>query len=290
MIYIVIPVFNRLNYTKECIESLLNQTYKDFKVVVVDHGSTDGTDIYIQENFTEVVLLKGDSNMWWTGATNLGVKYVLDVSESENDFILTLNNDLIVKENYLNEMYLTSLIYHKHLIGSFSVSIEDYETIVFAGVNWNRLTASYTSKCKSMDRYIAEKSKNLIIKTDLLPGRGTLIPLIVFKKIGLFDVNNFPHYMADEDFCLRAKYIGFESILSDSIVVFSHINATGLNTSVFNNKIQYLANVFTSIKSPNNLYFRWRWARIHASFPPLYFFLDTARVFKSQLTKLFSNK
>ena len=51
MIYIIIPVFNRWNFTVECLNSLINQTYKKFKIIVVDHGSTDGTSFNIKNEF-----------------------------------------------------------------------------------------------------------------------------------------------------------------------------------------------------------------------------------------------
>lgn len=41
MISVIIPVYNRARYIKECLESVFNQTYKDYEVIVVDDGSTD---------------------------------------------------------------------------------------------------------------------------------------------------------------------------------------------------------------------------------------------------------
>jgi GT2 family glycosyltransferase len=91
MIYIVIPVFNRINFTRECLISLRGQTYTDYKTLVVDDGSTDDTEEIIKREFPEVKVLKGDGNLWWTGATNMGIEYALKIGH-ENDFILTLNS------------------------------------------------------------------------------------------------------------------------------------------------------------------------------------------------------
>jgi GT2 family glycosyltransferase len=78
MIYIVIPVFNRWQFTQPCLQSLREQTYRNFKVIVVDHGSTDGTSEYINKEFPEALVLLGNESMWWTAATNLGVKYAIE--------------------------------------------------------------------------------------------------------------------------------------------------------------------------------------------------------------------
>ena len=76
-IYIIIPVHNRMEFTRQCLNSLTQQTYRKFKIIVVDDGSSDETRVMIQKEFSEVDLLHGDGNLWWTGATNFGVKHVL---------------------------------------------------------------------------------------------------------------------------------------------------------------------------------------------------------------------
>jgi len=73
MIFIVIPVYNRINFTKKCLNSIKQQTYQNYRVVVIDDGSTDGTAALLAEEFPEVHVIQGDGNLWWTAATNLGV-------------------------------------------------------------------------------------------------------------------------------------------------------------------------------------------------------------------------
>ncbi len=60
-------------------------------------------------------------------------------------------------------------------------------------------------------------------------GRGTLIPVPVFEKIGLFDIEHFPQYMADYDFSKRANYAGYKLVVSTKAVVRSIVESTGLN-------------------------------------------------------------
>jgi GT2 family glycosyltransferase len=285
MIYIVIPVFNRLHFTKACIQSLLGQSYKSYKIIVVDDGSTDGTAEYLNTHYPQIIVVPGNGNLWWTGATNAGVEKALQLSTSENDFILTLNNDLVVKENYLQALLDVHSNYPKALIGSVSVNIEDPETIHFAGTKWNSKTAKYKPALTNKLNYTQLKIVTDEIETDLLPGRGILIPIKLFKEIGLYDAKSFPHYMADEDFSLRAKAAGYTLLLATKAAVCNHVAATGLAQRKKNFK--YYIDVFTSIKSPMNSKYRWNWAKRHATvFPPIYFTIDLARIVKSLIIKL----
>ena len=285
MIYIIIPVFNRLHFTIECIRSLMSQSYKHFKIILVDDGSTDGTAAYLTAHFSDIIIVAGDGNLWWAGATNKGVQKALQMSSSGNDFILTLNNDLVVKEDYLQSLLEVHFNQPKAMVGSVSVNIEDPETIHFAGTRWNSKTAKYQPVLNKKPSYSQLKKKYSEIKTDLLPGRGILIPMQLFKEIGLYDTQHFPHYMADEDFSLRAKAAGYQLLLATKAAVHNHVAATGLSQRKQNFK--YYVDVFTSTKSPLNSKYRWNWAKRHATvFPPLYFTIDFARIVKSLVTKL----
>lgn len=69
---VIIPTFNRASILKRSIESVLNQSYKDFTLTVVDDGSTDNTEELIK-NYPQVKYLKQD-NRGVSAARNLGIK------------------------------------------------------------------------------------------------------------------------------------------------------------------------------------------------------------------------
>ena len=74
MLYLVIPVFNRLPFTRTCLQALRQQTHTGFKIIVVDDGSTDGTALVLAREFPEVEVLIGSGNLFWTAAVNLGIR------------------------------------------------------------------------------------------------------------------------------------------------------------------------------------------------------------------------
>jgi GT2 family glycosyltransferase len=285
-IFIVIPVLNRKIFTNNCLISIFNQTYKNFAVIVVDHGSTDDTGELIKTNFPEVLVINGANNLWWAGATNLGIKRALLVAQND-DLILTLNNDLELSDNYLQEMMDLHTQFPHALIGSVSVDINQPEKVLFAGIKWNSVSAKYKPSTTPNKSFTQLKKCYPYISSDLLPGRGTLIPVQAFSKIGFFDEDNFPHYGADEDFSLRCKKAGYKIIVATACVK-SHMDATGLN---INKKLsgKLFIKSLGSVKSPNNAMIRWHWAKKHTKIPVLYFSFDMGRIFLSYLRSLSGN-
>ena len=209
MIYIIIPVFNRWHFTQLCLKSLHEQNYHNYKIVVIDHGSADGTSEKIASHFPEVIILKGDESMWWTAATNLGITYAINKCA---DFVLTLNNDTIAEPNYLSELISCSKKKSDNaLIGSTAIDA-DTNQIVFAGdnENWFLETSVFNHKNKLL-------MSQDCVSCSRFPGRGLLIPIGVFSKIGLFDEINFPHYGSDYEFTQRA--------IKNNVLIYCAISA-----------------------------------------------------------------
>lgn len=282
MIYIIIPVFNRWNFTQACLQSLQKQSFTSFKIILVDHGSTDNTSTLVKEFYPEVILVQGSNQLWWTGATNLGIRHVLESYHvSDDDFILTLNNDLVVESDYLVKIIDT---YQQNLpcvVGSLSVDINSPDDVDYAGTQWKPSTAKYNKLKTKFPKVSLIRQLNLsYINSDLLPGRGTLFPMFCFKKLGLFDELNFPHYVADEDYSLLCHRNGFKLIVSTHAVVYSHTNATGIGLKNELSFIDFFKS-FRSIRSSNNFKRRWLWARKNVSNPILYTVFDYSRIIGS---------
>jgi GT2 family glycosyltransferase len=229
--------------------------------VLIDDGSTDGTSDYINERYPDVTILNGDGNLWWTGATNLGVHYALQHCR-EDDYVLTLNNDTVLPRAYLATMMSLAARASTALIGSVARDYDRRDVIIDEGVqiNW------FSAKFKKI-KVPPENGKESFFTVSALPGRGTLIPTGTFRRIGLYDALKFPHYAADYDFSLRASKTGYALVLHPDCYLYSKTNLTGISN--VHNKISFAAwlQSFHSIKSPNNLKMRVRFGLRHA--PPL---------------------
>ena len=216
-VFIVIAVHNRKESTKSFLNCLRQQICSGFKAVVVDDGSTDGTQEMLEQEFPEVVCLKGNGYLWWTGATNLGVQYALAQGA---ELIVTLNNDVVIKEDYIQKLVEAHQLHPKALIGSLNLTQGEPPRLLYSGIiSHNPWTAKYVKRGRLLEPYGGEF--NGLMPTYSLPGRGVLISRAVFDKIGLFDEKHLRHYAADYDFSLRAAEAGFELLVNMDNPVFS---------------------------------------------------------------------
>lgn len=278
LIHIVIPVYNRWSYTKNCLENFRQQSYKSYKIIIIDHGSTDGTPEKIKTQFPDVILLRGDESMWWTAATNMGVKYAI---KNKAEHVLTINNDVSFGVDYLEQLIKSASENLNSLIGSVSLYKQDKNKIAFLGIKWNKWTAKYKPAIDiSLDQKII-RGKYKSIQTDLLPGRGTLIPITAFKEVGMYNEKDFPHYAADEDFSARCVKHGYDLYVATSAIVLIEDSPNQNNVK----RQSKWKDLFFSKKSPVNVKTRWNWAKHHGVIPVLYFIFDMLRITYSVVLK-----
>ena len=85
---VIIPTHNRSDFLRSAIASVLNQTYQDFELIVVDDASTDNTAEAVAEfNDERIKLLRHDTNKGGSAARNTGIL------ASECDYIALLDDD-----------------------------------------------------------------------------------------------------------------------------------------------------------------------------------------------------
>lgn len=92
---VIIPHWNGRQHLDDCLTSLRQQTFVSHEVILVDNGSTDGSQDYIRQNFPEVRLVELNENRGFTGACNAGY------ASSQGEFICLLNNDTEADPHWL---------------------------------------------------------------------------------------------------------------------------------------------------------------------------------------------
>jgi len=229
-VYIIIPVFNRWKYTKRCLDSIRSQTYVNICVIVVDDGSTDGTGQKLESTYKGVKVILGNGNWWWTKCMFEGVKMARK-SAKKTDFVLEMNNDCFLPKNYLARLICTAKKNPKSLIGSICVRDEKPNVVVEAGIRINWETGLVYGVAPSVsDKLQYFKNMEIVEDIDALPGKGTLIPVRVFSRIGSFDYKRLPHYIADYEFAIRAKRAGFNLIVDTHAILRHCFEATGISS------------------------------------------------------------
>jgi GT2 family glycosyltransferase len=226
-VYAVLPVFNRLAYTKKCLASFAKQKYKNFEVIIIDDGSTDGTNKFISKKYPLRKIIRGNGNWWWTKSIYEGVKKARKTAKL-NDYILLMNNDCFFGPNYISQLVRTAKRFPNSIIGSLAVRVEKPSEVVEAGVRIDWPTGLVYGVAQTVSKKLSYyKNIRVVENLDALPGKGTLIPLKVFKKIRNFDYKRFPHYIADYEFTNRAKRAGFILIVDTKSIVQHLWDATG---------------------------------------------------------------
>lgn len=218
-VFVVIPVHNHVEHTTRCLDCLGRQTWSEWTAVVVDGGSTDGSANILAERYPQTVILRGDDRLWWTGATARGVDYARPNAQP-TDFVLFLNNDTEFDEGYLATLVDVSLKHDRALTGSLGVAGSDPSHILHSGVCWDW-------RHVQSRKIPIESGADSTTRINTLPGRGTLVPIEVFKRVGNLRHRWLPHYQADYEFACRAARAGFGLVVSYNAVVRVDTDTTG---------------------------------------------------------------
>jgi GT2 family glycosyltransferase len=274
-IWICIPVLNRIEFTLSCLSKLKAQSFQNFTVVICDHGSTDGTAVRLKNEYPDVIVLSGDSMLWWTGAINICVRYVLEHA-GENDMLLSLNNDTELPTDYLQQLVNCSEKYQNTIITSV---IYDIETGELVGIGYRQNWLLATAMPVNFENHHVKNDKDVIEITHA-SGRGTLFPIAVFNKIGLYNEKHLPHYGADEDFTFKAARAGYKIYVSKNCRVLSYVEATGMTSILSRFSIKSFLDYLTGMRSPANLKARfwYGWNNCPKMILPIYMAIDFVRI------------
>lgn len=225
--------------------SLRKGTNKDYKVIVVDDGSTDGTADMLRREFPEVEVLFGNGSLFWTASVNLGIRHALQAGAQ---YIMTLNNDLEVAPDFLENTYKFIPVKPSAVIGALELDALTREP-AFGGeiIDFKRNKVRYL-----LQELPKDKQKGLH-RVSQLPGRGLLIPRTVFETVGLFDQDNFPHYVADYDFTHTALRHGFELYCNYDAKLYTYPEESGERQNRKSKSVRNFYKHLFDIKGGGNL-------------------------------------
>lgn len=189
LVFVIIPVHNRKEITLACLENLYAiGDIEKYHIVVVDDGSTDGTELAIRNAFPQVEVLKGNGNLWWTGAIVQGMKYAYKKGAK---YFIWLNDDSTILPDTLSSQVDFCRDHPNSVIGSQGF----YQDGALA----------YGGKKKTLRGYrFIRAPENCITPCELLSGNIVCFPRSLVEKIGYPDFNATPHYGGDSLYLIRA--------------------------------------------------------------------------------------
>jgi len=202
-IYIITPVYNRKDTTLVCLENLKKcGVLRQYCMVIVDDGSTDGTTAAINTLYPEVTVLPGNGDLWWTGAMAQGMQYAY---KQGAEYFIWLNDDCIPDPDTLPQLVEFLRMHPDTIVGPTCYSYKS-----------NSLVKEHNA-FKGRKSYAADPGE--VIFVDGMSGWCAGIPASVFCKIGPPDIAKFPHYCGDDTYILRATRSGFKACVVGDIKV-----------------------------------------------------------------------
>lgn len=204
-VYVIIPVHNRKNVTLQCLDNLslcgdLNRYY----IVVVDDGSIDGTTEAIYDLYPEVTVLKGDGNLWWTGAIRKGMEYAYAQGA---EFFIWLNDDCYPQQGTINKLLDICKNDPKIIAGGQSLNPDTFIPSYGGIIGKNKISP-------------VNALPNSVLECDGLCGNIVCINKSVVKAIGYPQAQLFPQYHGDTTYTHIAKQKGYKLwIVGDAVAL-----------------------------------------------------------------------
>lgn len=267
---VVIVILNYKNYndTIECLNSLFDISYSNYEIVVVDNFSENDSleyiekflvfsekkyelikdsDIECSESIREnIILLQSSKNGGYAAGNNLGIRTAI---KRMADYVLILNNDTVVKKNFLESM--VEFAESNERAGVVGPKVLDIYGEVDKDCARRKPTIGYYFFCVGMVRkilpnnywykqhyYCGEYDYESPKKVDLLSGCCMLIKKDIIKSIGLLDENTFL-YVEEHILCEKLQNNSYYSaIVPHSIIIHKRGKATSQSNSLLINEIR----------------------------------------------------
>ena len=240
-ISIIILNWNGWKDTIECLKSFEKVDYPNYEIIVVDNASTDDSvkklkeyinnDICVNQRSyprepasmsyqirkpndicQQITLLTNDKNLGFAGGNNIGIKYAIENSKLNNEYILLLNNDTVVAPQFLNELVRVGESDEKiGILGPLIYYYDDPKRIQFGGGKLKKFMT------RGVHLYLDEIDEGQFNGIDYEPvdyytGCALMIKRKVIEKIGLMPEDYFLYY-EDVDWNLKSKKAGYISII-----------------------------------------------------------------------------
>ena len=214
---IVIPNWNGAQHLPVCLEALRRQTYSPIEVILVDNGSTDGSQALIAEEHPEVRLLALERNLGLTGGNNAGFQ------AAHGEILISLNNDTEAAPGFV-EALVTALQQHPEAgMAAAKMLLFDQRDVIHSAGD------GYGIDGIPFNRGVWQKDKGQFDEPGwVFGGCGGAVAYrrAMLEEVGAFD-ESFFMYCEDVDLNWRSQAAGWKCWYTPEAVVFHKLSATG---------------------------------------------------------------
>ena len=246
MIYIIVPTFARVDETKKFLESIKRSIQANYLIIIIDDHPDKVTFKNIKQN-ERIKIIRSEKELWWVGCINLGIQNLLIENKlNDDDIVIFANNDIQIDMNCFNLLHNELKRDNLQIVHPRTIDQKGFEV-------------SSGAKIISFFPYITRHPKHFKTYKKMIhmgTARFLMMSGHVLKKVGYIN-KNLIQYGGDNDFTLTANrlYDIKTYILRDAICKLED-SITGIKNQNIKSMSE-LFKSFSSIKSPNNIKYRY---------------------------------
>jgi len=200
---IIIPVFNKADFTFQCLRSLFREIdLTRNEIIVVDNASSDETALMLARLGNRLRVIRNAENKGFVEACNAGA------GAARGKFLIFLNNDTIVQPEWLDALIETAESDEKiGAVGSMMI-FPDGRLQEAGGIIWR----DGTTHLYGYGKHAEEMQFNFVREVDYCSGASLLVSKDLFERFGGFDARFAPAYYEDTDFCMSIRAAGYKVV------------------------------------------------------------------------------
>ena len=241
LVSIVIPVYNQFDYTLRCLESILRTCEGlDYEVILADDCSTDETR-RISEKVQGIHVVRNETNLRFLRNCNHAAE------SARGDYILFLNNDTVVHENWLQSLLSLMEENPKCGMAGSKLIFADGRLQEAGGIVWNDGSAWNYGRLQDPEN----SEFNYVKEVDYISGCSIMIRAQLWKQLGGFDERFAPAYCEDSDLAFQVRAAGYQ-VLYQPLSVVTHYEGVSNGTDVASGQKQY------QIVNKKKLFEKWK--------------------------------
>lgn len=229
MIYIVVLNWNGWQDTLECLESLLKLTYQNYRVIVVDNGSVDGSEekikTWARNKYPALIFIETGKNLGYAAGNNVGLRYAM--SRDDFEYAWLLNNDTTVAPDALTHLVRRMKEQpDAGMCGSTILYYHDRNRIWAQGATYNKWYAEgrHLNFNKTFNPNRMAQYQKLERKMDYIVGASILVSRSFLNDIGLMCEDYFL-FFEELDWAMRARG-RYRLVLAPESIVYHKVSAS----------------------------------------------------------------
>ena len=252
---LIAPVYNRCETTLQALRSLekIDRTNLDVHTIIVDDASPDKTGEAVKKAFPAVQVVMGDGTLHYAAGTNRGISAAL---EHNPDYILTMNDDAIYHEQFLQRLIKTSEKNSRSIVGALLLLWDEPHKVFQVDFKWNTLKGGWQQE----HDLTAFDFPDAAFEVEGMAGNCVLYPVEAIRECGLMDEEKFPHGWGDIQYLVRMRKKGWKLLIEPKSYVWCEPNTYPESLHKLK-KSEILRVLFKNRKHPLNLHrqFIARW-------------------------------